>query len=129
MKRTVDVRAGVGHHIDATDLKLGAWGISASRGFARQIVTDEGCREPLVGEHPGFNRVADVDQLHKPSVNFRHENAPSGPDARGTSAYAQRHLFLRRGAVGYAPDRSARRTTLERAEGPDPLPWRSPHRR
>jgi hypothetical protein len=61
MKRAVDVGAGVRHHLDPPDLKLGAVGVVLPRGLATQKVADDGAGQTFESNEAIVNGMAEVD--------------------------------------------------------------------
>ena len=62
MERTVKVSAGVGHHLDARNLKLSSFVIKLLRCFTTQIITNEWWRQSLVCDQTIFNGVTQIDE-------------------------------------------------------------------
>src|SRR6185503_10048741 len=64
MKRAVEIRPRICNHLDLSDVKLCARGVTTARVLACEIVADHGCRQTFVSDHPMFNRVRNIHQLH-----------------------------------------------------------------
>src|SRR5580765_4127542 len=62
MEWTVEVRACVGHHLDAADVELCAWCVVRARSFAAEEIANQRRRQPFVSDHPMFNVVTEVDE-------------------------------------------------------------------
>src|SRR5262245_32692570 len=64
MEGRVEVRAGVGDHLNLADLKLSARSVMRPRLLSAEEIADEWSGQSLVGYHPIFNDMTDIDQ-HK----------------------------------------------------------------
>src|SRR5215470_11713158 len=58
----VEVRAGVGHHLDLAYVKLGARRVELARRFAAQVVADDRRGQAFVGHETVLDGVAEIDQ-------------------------------------------------------------------
>ena len=65
---SVDVRAGIGHHLDLPDVEFHSGGVSLSRGRSTQEIADDGTGKAGIGDHPVRDAVAQVEKGHGPSV-------------------------------------------------------------
>jgi len=64
----IDIRAGIGHHLDLPDVKFHSGGISLSRGRSTQEIADDGTGKAGIGDHPVRDAVAQVQKGHGASV-------------------------------------------------------------
>ena len=62
VKERVEIRAGIRHHLDLADLKLGSGGVVLAGGFAAQVVTDDGGGQAFVGYEAVGDGVGEIDQ-------------------------------------------------------------------
>src|ERR1044072_8001787 len=63
MKRTVEISAGVGHHLDLRDIKLSARRVMRARLFATEKVADDWRREAFVGDQAFGDCVTEMGKL------------------------------------------------------------------
>ena len=62
VKRRIEIGPGIGHHLDLANLKLGSGRVVLPRGFAAQVVADDGSGQSFVGYEAVGDGVAEVDQ-------------------------------------------------------------------
>src|SRR5712692_3133013 len=63
MEWTIQVRAGIGHHLDLANLKLRARSVMFLRLFATEKVTDQRRRQASVSDQAVLDRVTEIDEL------------------------------------------------------------------
>src|SRR4029079_4003323 len=63
VERRVEVRAGVGDHVDATDLELVARRVPLARRGAGQVIADLRGGKARVGDQPVGDGVTEVDEV------------------------------------------------------------------
>src|ERR1700732_5190566 len=63
VKWRVEIGAGICHHLDLADLKLGSWGVVLPRGFAAQVVADDRGGQAFVGYEAVLDGVTQIDQF------------------------------------------------------------------
>src|SRR5450432_3253409 len=66
MKGAVEISAGVCHHLNLADVKLGAAFVHLSRILTAEIIRDHWRGQTLVGNHPVFDRMTEVDEHPSP---------------------------------------------------------------
>ena len=62
MKWRVKIGSGIGYHLDLANLKFDAWRVVLLRGFATEVVADDGSGEAFVGDDSVGGGVAEVDE-------------------------------------------------------------------
>ena len=60
MKWTIDIRARIRDHLDLADLKFCAGCVACARGFAAQVITNDGSRQSLVGDQAIIDSMTQV---------------------------------------------------------------------
>src|SRR5262249_17531203 len=63
MKRTVKVGAGVGDHLDLSNMKFRSWLLDLSRHLATKEIRDDRPPQSFVSNHDVIDRVAEIDEL------------------------------------------------------------------
>src|SRR5439155_16236153 len=62
MKRGIEIRAGVGHHVDLANLELRPLGIKRPGFLSTEEVADERGGQAAVSDHPVLNDVAQIEE-------------------------------------------------------------------
>src|ERR1043165_2762504 len=63
MKRAIEIRSRVCHHLDLPDMKLGPGRVTCRRIFATEKIADHRRRQTFVSDHSMLNRVTYINQL------------------------------------------------------------------
>src|SRR5579864_693163 len=71
MERAVEVGAGIGDEIDATDLEGGSGRVATARVLPTQVIADVGRGEAGIGNHPVLDDVAQIDEHQRSSSGTR----------------------------------------------------------
>src|ERR1041384_4152353 len=63
MKRAIEIRSRVCHHLDLPDMKLGPGRVTCRRIFATEKIADHRRRQTFVSDHSMLDRVTYINQL------------------------------------------------------------------
>jgi hypothetical protein len=69
VKRSVQIGAGVGYHLDLADLKFDPGTVMRARGFPAQVVADDRAGKAGISGHPVLYGMTKIDESHRKSVN------------------------------------------------------------
>src|SRR5512147_268962 len=78
MRWRVHVRSRVCDHLDLSDLERGPARVERAGGFTTEVVCDDRAGQALVRDHPGADRVAEVDEPDHPAIVSPDETAAGG---------------------------------------------------